>query len=53
MLRFLLANGEKYSIMIKLWPRGQAVKTPPSHGGYRGSNPLGVTRNAFDKSNAQ
>ena len=25
------------------WPLGQAVKTPPFHGGYRGSNPLGVT----------
>ena len=25
------------------WPLGQVVKTPPSHGGYRGSNPLGVT----------
>ena len=27
-----------------LWLLGQVVKTPPSHGGYRGSNPLGVTR---------
>lgn len=24
-------------------PHGQAVKTPPSHGGYRSSNLLGVT----------
>ena len=24
-------------------PIGQAVKTPPFHGGYRGSNPLWVT----------
>ena len=24
-------------------PHGQAVKTSPFHGGYRGSNPLGVT----------
>ena len=24
-------------------PRGQAVKTPPFHGGNRGSSPLGVT----------
>lgn len=23
---------------------GQAVKTPPSHGGIRGSTPLGATR---------
>ena len=26
-----------------IWPIGQAVKTPPFHGGYRGSNPLWVT----------
>ena len=26
------------------WPLGQAVKTPPFHGGNRGSNPLGVTK---------
>ena len=25
------------------WLHGQAVKTPPFHGGNRGSNPLGVT----------
>ena len=25
-----------------LWLHGQAVKTPPFHGGNRGSNPLGV-----------
>ena len=25
------------------WLLGQAVKTPPSHGGYRSSNLLGVT----------
>ena len=25
------------------WLRGQAVKTPPFHGGNRGSSPLGVT----------
>ncbi len=27
------------------WPLGQAVKTPPFHGGNRGSSPLGVTIN--------
>ena len=27
------------------WLHGQAVKTPPFHGGNRGSNPLGVTKN--------
>ena len=26
-----------------LWPHGQAVKTPPFHGGNMGSNPVGVT----------
>ncbi|CDN43411.1 hypothetical protein BN871_CX_00070 [Paenibacillus sp. P22] len=25
------------------WPVGQGVKTPPFHGGNRGSNPLRVT----------
>ena len=28
----------------KLRLHGQAVKTPPFHGGNRGSNPLGVIR---------
>ena len=27
----------------EFWLHGQAVKTPPFHGGNRGSNPLGVT----------
>ncbi|SYX85834.1 conserved protein of unknown function [Paenibacillus alvei] len=26
-----------------IWPVGQGVKTPPFHGGNRGSNPLRVT----------
>ena len=26
------------------WLHGQAVKTPPFHGGNRGSNPLGVIK---------
>jgi hypothetical protein len=29
---------------IKLWPVGQVVKTPPFHGGNRGSSPLRVTK---------
>jgi hypothetical protein len=29
----------------KYWPLGQAVKTPPFHGGNTGSNPVGVTIN--------
>ena len=28
---------------ISMWPHGQAVKTPPFHGGIMGSNPVGVT----------
>ena len=28
------------------WPHGQAVKTPPFHGGIMGSNPVGVTKNS-------
>ena len=32
---------EAVSFFIRL--HGQAVKTPPFHGGNRGSNPLGVT----------
>ena len=27
-------------MLQQLWPIGQAVKTPPSHGGIRGSIPL-------------
>ena len=38
---------QKLSISVFLsqviWPLGQAVKTPPFHGGYGGSNPPGVT----------
>ena len=32
-------------IIINTRPVGQAVKTPPFHGGNRGSIPLGVTKN--------
>jgi hypothetical protein len=28
---------------LPVWPVGQGVKTPPFHGGNRGSNPLRVT----------
>ena len=31
------------SIINLIWLLGQAVKTPPFHGGNRGSIPLGVT----------
>ena len=27
-----------------MWPHGQAVKTPPFHGGNMGSSPVGVTK---------
>ena len=30
------------TLINNIWLRGQAVKTPPFHGGIRGSNPLGV-----------
>ena len=37
-----LALRHKASAFI-VWPLGQAVKTPPFHGGNTGSNPVGVT----------
>ena len=37
-------SGSDHWFLSKLIRRhGQAVKTPPFHGGIRGSNPLGVT----------
>ena len=33
--------GNEY-LQFNFWLHGQAVKTPPFHGGNRGSNPLGV-----------
>ena len=33
-------------ITFNIWPLGQAVKTPPFHGGNTGSSPVGVM--AFD-----
>ena len=30
--------------LARVWPIGQAVKTPPFHGGNRGSSPLWVTK---------
>ncbi len=29
------------------WPVGQAVKTPPFHGGNTGSNPVRVIKDTF------
>ncbi len=37
---------------IYVWPVGQVVKTPPFHGGNRGSSPLRVTNFLFDKKGA-
>ena len=31
-------------ILFNIWPRGQAVKTSPFHGGDMGSIPVGVTK---------
>ena len=31
-------------LLVSQWRLGQVVKTPPSHGGFKGSNPLGVTK---------
>ena len=36
-------EGSIPSWITKQRPVGQAVKTPPFHGGYKGSNPLRVT----------
>ena len=36
-----------YNFFVRL--HGQAVKTPPFHGGNRGSNPLGVIKKYIDK----
>ena len=36
--------GNECSEKFNNWLHGQAVKTPPFHGGNRGSNPLGVTK---------
>ncbi len=46
-----LTNEMKCAIMILLhrWPVGQAVKTPPFHGGIMGSIPVRVTFHASQK----
>ena len=35
-------EGSNPSLSVNLWPVGRVVKTPPFHGGSRGSNPLRV-----------
>ncbi len=37
-----------YFANLSFGPLGQAVKTPPFHGGNTGSNPVGVTINSVD-----
>ena len=45
---YLLRNALKYGIisfvrlLVRVWLRGQAVKTSPFHGGNTGSIPVGV-----------
>ena len=39
-LKIVLAFLKKHGILIQVRLVGQAVKTPPSHGGIRGSIPL-------------
>ncbi len=38
----IVSSGKK---LLFKWPVGQAVKTPPFHGGNTGSNPVRVTFN--------
>ena len=45
-LKIVLAFLKKHDILIQVRLVGQAVKTPPSHGGIRGSIPL---RAAYSK----
>ena len=36
------ARSRSWTFQKTIWPLGQAVKTPPFHGGNTGSNPVGV-----------
>lgn len=40
---YCMCIGFLSDLRATIWPLGQAVKTPPFHGGNRGSSPLGVT----------
>ena len=44
MVRKRSAVRARLEAYLYLWPLGQAVKTPPFHGGNTGSNPVGVTK---------
>ena len=37
-------EGKRRAVQLNIRLHGQAVKTPPFHGGNRGSIPLGVTK---------
>ena len=52
MVRAQLGEFFKMKKKKKMRLHGQAVKTPPFHGGNRGSNPLGVTDNKIGLSYA-
>ena len=41
-------RGFKSRRLDLIWPIGQAVKTPPSHGGNRGSIPLRAISDCID-----
>ena len=43
--RDVVGSSPTRGVFLNIRLRGQAVKTPPFHGGNRGSNPLGVTDN--------
>ena len=38
-----LVTVERHFHCLYIWSHGQVVKTPPFHGGNRGSSPLGTT----------
>ena len=40
--RDVVGSSPTRGVFLNIRLRGQAVKTPPFHGGNRGSNPLGV-----------
>ena len=42
-IQMIIIFDYRLSMYHLTWPLGQAVKTPPFHGGNRGSIPLGVT----------
>ena len=44
--RFPYGTGQQ---QLHKWPVGQAVKTPPSHGGIMGSSPVRVTSNNLNR----